>query len=652
MKKTVIFYLLCLTVIYCFVVLFLRLNIEKSYVTPIYNRMNIVINTRTNKPTDIIIKNNETYIGIPKENKIINKEITGKSYNLEIFVNEDFKNEIKDIVIFNGLKPYYFKDFSKFEKEKVETCPNDKCYKYTKYKVPNSIAYNKNSSSYNYKNFVNTVCAIVLLSLSGNIFLFIPYILVFIAMIYYINNKEEIKTPKISAPWFFIPIFIFGLLSYTNELFDYLPWQDEYRTIEYSDPNKSILNTFTDPGNPPIFYILFRFFISIFGISQATTRIFPLIIAILFSIVLWLFLKKRFNTKIANIGMFLAFINVPLIYYAQETRSYILQVFMTPIIVYYLFKIFEENKKQDYIIYGILVAIVSNIHYYEILLIVSNFIYALIYFVLKKRYKDIFKFFLANLIGALFFLPFFIETAFNKALTDGDFNNWIPDINYMQIKKCVFYLFGGGVSLLISSVIFVKNMLKKEKNPLLIYSVFTIAVTIFLAVVLSYVIRPMLVERYLILLSPLFIIFLCSVFSNYEKVKYFPVFFLIWIIFIQANSFEKANRKKGIVEMPLSCAKQYLEVKKPKENIYVFMNLSNPEYLKDKKALMDNRITYISLSKDDIEDKIKDILKTDKNAVTFTSMILPNKKNKNLDVRYTCYFNSTSDMCLWKIENK
>ena len=645
MKKTIIFYLLCILTGFLFFNSLFLINKARSYITPIYNTMNVILDEQKNHPEDIIIKINDNYSEIPNSKNVLNKVIDGKVNSLDVLIKKDFKNKIKDIIIFNDIKAHYFKDFSKFKKEEVKLCPAGNCAIYKKYKVPEIVKYNETSKTYNYRSNLNTACYIVLTLFSGHFVFFIPYILLFISIIYFINNKEEIKKPKINPYIFTSAIFVFGILSYSNGMFDYLPWDDEYRTLVYSNPDKSIFASFQDICNPPLFYILFRFFVLIFKVSNLTMKIFPFIISILFSVILWMFLNKKFNNKIANIGVFLAFINVPLIYFAQETRSYILQAFMSVLIIYFLFEVLEKNKNKDYIIYGIITAFAANIHYYEILFLASNFIYAIFYMLFQKRYKDILKFATANFIGGLFILPFLLPTLSGGALSSPSIESWFPEINYFQIKKCVFYVFGGGISLLISSIFFIKNLFEKEKNQILIYSFFAIFFTIFLAVLLSYTLKPMLVERYFVLLIPLFIIFICSVFASPNKNKYAVIFFIIWVILIQSGSFEKANRKKGTLELPLSYSKQYIELNKDK-NIYAIVNLPNLKYFENKDKYISDDIEYVESSSKVTDEKIKDVLQKDKNALIFTSILEPKKDND-----YKCYFNSASDMCLWRIEN-
>lgn len=621
----------------------------------VYNKMNIILETETKNVDDIILKVNKEFYSIPNSKGLLNKTVYEKANNISILVNKNFKNEIKNIVIFNDLKSFYFGDFSKFNKKETEFCIKGNCKFYNEYDISNHIKYNKNNSSINFHSNVNLICNVILSLFSGNLIFILPYILLFISIIYFINNKEEIKTPKLNP--YIITCFIFGvgILMYSNGMLDYLPWTDEYKTIEYSDPKLPFMTIFTDPGNPPLFYFLFRIFINIFGTSILTMKLFPFIVGILAVFIMWLILKNEFDIKTANIAAFLAFINVPLVYYSEETRSYILQALFSPVLIFVLFKILNTNKKRYYFIYAILAAVVSNIHYYEILLLASIFIYAFIYLIIQKRYFDIFKFFLANLFGAICFLPFFILTALNKALNNATFNNWIPPICYEQIKKCVSYLFGGTISFLISIFVFIKTIFKNEiqnerRNNYIICIFSVILMTIIQGVILSYLIRPMLVERYLLLLSPLFIMFLALIFTKKYKFKYAIILFLIWVILIQMGSFEKNNRRKGILENPLRFSKQYYEHKENnKENIYVILNISNPEYLENKDDYMDENINYISRSIFIIQETIDEILKKDKNAVIFTSTLPSDEKNSKTPDNYKCYFNSSTDMCLWKI---
>ena len=148
MRKTIIFYgLLLLTFVLFIHSIFVSLGLIKTPVTiyaPLYNKMNVILETEINNPEDNILKNNEEYNSIPKSKNVLNKSITNKVKTLDILISDDFKNKIESIVIFNDLNSFYYSDFSEFEKSKITFCPSGKCKTYSKYKVPDEIKFNKN----------------------------------------------------------------------------------------------------------------------------------------------------------------------------------------------------------------------------------------------------------------------------------------------------------------------------------------------------------------------------------------------------------------------------------------------------------------------------------------------------------------------------
>ncbi len=648
MKKTFLFYILCLITAVLFINSLFGVFNSKSaksslgIFSPVYNVLNVVVDTAPTNPDDIIIKVNGNYFDVPKSINVLNRTIRGKVDSIDILISKSFKDKTDGITIFNNLKTHFFKDLSLLENKDVILCPKGECREYRSYKIPKSVFYN-------YNGHIHSFCVLFLSLFSLGAAFFAPYIFLFISCFYYINNKEYIKKPKINGWLIFALIFAISIILRLDGLSSYLPWADEYWSIEFSNPNAPLLKLFSDPGNPPCFYILLRIWFSLFGISLVSMKTLPVLFGILTVIFLWAVLYKLFNLKTANIGLFIASVNIPLIYFSQETRSYIFQAMLTPVVVYFLIKIIKENNIKDYIIYGVLAAVLMNAHYYETLFIFSNFIYILCCFISQKRYKDILKFTISNVLSAITFLPYFVMTSYAQALSEPSFNSWIPDISYNQVKKCVYYLFGGGASLFLSALFFIKAQLKKEKTEydrIMTYSFLIIVLVIAEAVLLSLFIRPMLIERYLVLLCPLFIIFLSLIFSNPKK--YSLILFIIWVLLIQSNTFEKNNRAKGIIEVPVGFARQYGESHSNK-NIYVILNtlLKSQKLLLEYNKLLGKHIIYISKTQSETFDEINSILKSDPNAVILTSM-LENKKYKD---NYKCFFNAASDMCLWKIES-
>ena len=254
MKKNVIFYFLAILTLLFFInslFMCIQKGAKPKVFSPVYNIANIIIEAKPEHNDDILINLNEEYFLINGYKNILNKTIKDNIKSINILVKKGQEDKIERVVFFNDIKTSYFKDISSFEKEDFTLCKNQNCTNYTKYKLPEEIKYNKNSSSYNFHSVQNTICVLILYCISGSFLFFIPYIMLFITLVYFINNKKEIKTFKINMGLISILAFILLILMYSNNLLDCLPWTDEYRTIEYSNPNFPISTIFKDPGNPP-----------------------------------------------------------------------------------------------------------------------------------------------------------------------------------------------------------------------------------------------------------------------------------------------------------------------------------------------------------------------------------------------------------------
>ena len=632
-----------------------------------FNKINVIIKSKTNPEKNFIVKADNSLLFFDSTKKPSNLQISNRVQKINILANKNSINHVELIVLYNGLKTFVYKDFKAFEqKEDLKLCfDKENCITYSNFEVPKEIKSNNNSKFLNFTSNKELLLNALLSPFSGSNKMFFSYVLFFFLIFYYKKYEKEIKTINFPKQITTFLIFIFGLLMYTNGLLSYLPWEDEYATLDFIDSKNSFLKTFMDPGNPPLFYILYRLHVAIFHSSMLSFKIFPCFLMFLSCVLLWLFLKKNFNQKTANLGAFLAFLNVPMVYFAQEMRCYCLCALFSVLFIIIIFKIINSSSKNSYFIcYALLCALASNVHYFEILLIFSNFLFISIIFIKEKRYNDILKLFLSSFIGILFFVPYFCLTSLNQALLDKNFNLWIPQTSYFQIKKCIYYLFGGGVSFLFSNLFFLKFLIKpdfkdKKRNILIIYSFSTIIFVIASSVFLSFLIRPMLVERYLLLLSPIFIVFLSLVFTSKYKNKYLCLVFVFWFLALQANSFEKNIRKKESLELPLNFSFEYYK-NVEKKNIYVILKtFKKPKSFFGKEKFLEKNVNYVFCENSKTEKEIENIFEKDKNAKVFASISNSNsnlksprkfsQKMKN-DKKYECYFNSTSDMCLWKIE--
>ena len=648
-NKTLVFNLLLFL---CFISSILCWMNFHSY--PKYNTLNVIIETHLDNHDDILLKNGKEYYLFKSFNNTLNQTIKTKTKSLELLISEKHKNKIKSVVLYNDTKINYFKDFSNFEKSQEKFCNKNNCTTYNKYKFSKEINYNKNSNIINFHSKTKIISSFFDTFFSFNIYFYPIYIFVLIAFIYYKKYEKEIK---LSKKTFVIPslIFLLAIFLRLDDITTYTPWGDECYSILISNPSLPFLNIFNDPGNPPFYYFILRLYMLLFKESYVGFRIISVLFSIGGGVFLYLFLRKNYCQKSANIAIFLYAINSSLIYFSQEIRCYCLQTFISILIFIYIFKIIKKCNLKNLIIFGILTSLAINTHYYQILFAISNFIFLNWHFIKEKEYYNLKKIIIVYFVSFLSFLPFYLITGHNKALLDTSFNTYLPEISYNLVKTCVYYIFGGALSFIFSIIFFIntfknKNYTSKEKE-IIIYCLWTIFCTISLGIILSLVIRPMFVQRYLAFLVPFFLVYLSIIFSHNYKRKLIYFLFVIWVFQIQShtqNFFLNMRKKYASTYNTFEIAKKYSNHTKKKITIIARVSDKGSIKLLDLGKFNIETIPKYN-SYDILEEKIQKIKNKDKNAIIFTSLLETNKKNSE-NKNYTCYFNSSQDLCIWKIE--
>ncbi len=381
----------------------------------------------------------------------------------------------------------------------------------------------------------------------------------------------------------FLWILSFGLLFRLADISPYF-WADEtyacYLAGNYKLP---FMTTFIDPGNPPLFFILLRFWEMIFGHNEAYLRLLPIIFSTLSIFVIFEFCKKYLDKKTALLSSFLFSINLYAILFAQELRSYSLCILLTVLISFYSIKIIRKNS--GYFLYTILGILAINTHYYLSIILFSNFIFVI------SLCKNKLKFLISNLIIGLSFLPYLLITGLNKGLKDETFNSF--QLRDFSFYKNLFVNLSCGkltsIILILFFIICIFNLIKKKDengfNKIYFYCFYMIIST-FVFVRLFSLIKSIEQEHYFICLLPFFIILISFIFLI--KNKYLKILLSLGLLFSYFGHSEYLNRNR--------------------ENLLNFDNIVQ-FYLMDKKD--ENSILILPYSKDVIlnqyelnEDKI------------------------------------------------
>lgn len=613
---------------------------------PIYNTVSFNIDSDKESDSNILLSINNKYFRMNRQHKILKLDIKNeKIRDAAILVRKNTDPRIKNIFIFNDLKFIKYSAYSSWESSDVQVCSQNhtECDKYISYKFPKSIYYTPKSKYINLSGNYNYACTLFLALIYYFSYFLIPFCLLFLAIIIYSKNKKNftlIKNINV-IPYLFFVFLLIAFLLRLNGLIKEPLWYDEIFTIyKFGSPYSPLSMAFIDKGNPPLFFILLKFWTTIFGQSLCAIKALPLLLGLGAIIGLYAFLKKYFDEKTALVGMGLSTINLYYIFYSQEVRSYSLMMLLCPIIILYLFQLLEKDKSRYYILYAIFTGLVLNSHYYGLLFTFANFVYGTYYLLGHKMRTKYVKFVVSNILAFITFIVYFI-TAGHYALSDPLYNSWIPPLSYNLIKTIIAGFFGNLAifSLLIIVLSFLyaqKNLVSKKIQNKYFFQTLTYCIVIigivFAETIVFSTSRSIILFRCYMSIYPVYMILISILISEGLKSKYKYVAIIFSILFIQSFNSKnilierKANWSylDAIMNVAYYDAPQYL---KEAKNVYVISGDDNSIFPPSSNGHFKKLPGVEYLNDKNFKDKIKLILNTKNNFVLYTDVKLKEYQN-------------------------
>ncbi len=447
--------------------------------------------------------------------------------NFPVYKISFFGNNIKNIVLSLGDKLFYFneaeiKNFKKDEKGNFEFPKNVKYLKCGKYVTDKGFLH---------KFFIS------FLSIFYNPNFYILPIFIFLAAI--LNFKFNLYKNN-AILW---GIILLGLILRLSDLTPNF-WSDELYTIYMAGRfDAPFLNTFIDPGNPPLYFILSKIWTGLFGVSPLAARLLPLIFS-LFSIhLIYFFLNK---TKFGLLAAFIFSINLYSLITAKEARCYSLCIFLALALSIILFKLIEKPNNKNFIFYFLTSTLAFNCHFYMAFILFANFILGEIFLNQKNRIK----FLLVNFLSFLTLLPYLFITGLKKGLMNREFNNFnFPDFNFyidviqkFQGKFSIFIILFALVFVLCPKL--KEKFMENENLKYFNYSICLIFSTFVLTFIFSFI-RPITKDFYFVSILPFFLISLFLIPFLFKNKKLKTVLLILVIIsYFAPNNYIKRERAR------------------------------------------------------------------------------------------------------------
>jgi hypothetical protein len=276
-------------------------------------------------------------------------------------------------------------------------------------------------------------------------------------------------------------------------------WTDEiYSAVRAGNPTLPFMSTFIDPGNPPFYFILLRFWFVIFGWSEESGTMLSVLLGTFSIIAVYLMVKPFFGRKAALCAaLFTAFSGFS-IGYSQEMRGYIFKMALAPLISLALFGFIKKPSPKNMLLYVLPSIMIVNTHIYGILFIMANFLFyiSLTLYQRKWRTGKALLFFAGNIIIALSFLPYFL---YMLLIRGNDFSReFSPGTGHFLVFMVILFFFATFFVFRkkIAQKNFETKILQNNQIPFAAYLLILPAFIFILAYLISFI-KPLIAFRYL-----------------------------------------------------------------------------------------------------------------------------------------------------------
>ena len=596
-----------------FIFLFISMFFLRHYLSIFFfqnDRYKVAVNIETKKSdnNDIFICFNKNCDKMKYENNIFSYKLNQEnplfyydnSGEVEIISdNKNFINSIKNISVFSG-NFYYLTEF----KQEETTFQDKKAYSVKVLELNNDKSLFKKAGVYFESIFYNWY------------FYIISYILI---VLYFYKYRFEIKIKNSILIVLILCLGLFLRLSHIN----FIPlWNDELYTLTYmSDGKMNFLKTFSDAGNPPLFFIISNIWLLFFNKSLVAIRLLPCLIGLFNIYSVYFVVNKILNKKTAVISAFLTSINIFIILESTEIRSYILSMTLILWGGYYFYRLYKEFSNKNLIKYSVISILLINLHFYTLLFSVFNFISGL--FLFKKNKK----FIISGIVSFLTVIPYIINVL--KISLSETFNVWLEKPTVDVLYNHILFYFGNIVFFvltLIFSAFIIKKYIDNDEKKVVLYNIFAIVFVFISAFLFSYLIKPVLFERYFCIFLPLLIINTAVFLNANYKTKHSPVIIaLIFILSISMPKYENFNLFSNINEMMKYSAAD----SKNNENYY-FVIPDRIDYIKYFKDVDIKRVIVTNYGTREDIDLMNEYKKniSEKNAILYIPEIAVNSRIK------------------------
>jgi len=362
------------------------------------------------------------------------------------------------------------------------------------------------------------------------------------------------------AYYLLLVVLFVGIILRVYGLSEQYYWFDEFSTLKAVRSLDSIISG----SRPPLYLVFAHFWFGNFGTSEEVTRLLSIIFGVSSIALIYIVGKSLFNQKVGVLSAFFMSVSQFQIYYSQEVRYYSLYQLLTLISFFFYIRLLNSKSYIHIVLYIFSTILLYYSHDFAFLIIAVQNLYVLIKY--KTLRSFIPKWFLSQFVILLCIAPGLIRT-FSYKITGEGGPNWIPPPNMWSPLHTFYDYMGLGeipssivaviaiIFLLIGTVIYFliigKEKWRESLNQLIavfkrswniksetMLVVLWFFVPIALTLIMSEVLKPMYLSRYLISSAPACYILVALLITKVKKVIPIGIILITYAILISPGLYD------------------------------------------------------------------------------------------------------------------
>jgi uncharacterized membrane protein len=321
--------------------------------------------------------------------------------------------------------------------------------------------------------------------------------------------KISVNLTKQKGRILFFVILVFSALFYLFNINFSDLWIDETFTKALVGHSfRDMMGLIKNDFHPPLYFYGLKVFVSIFGLSAFTVRLFS-VLGVLSSIVLGYTVGQRVFGKSGALYFCLLLLSLPMLAsYSQNARMYTWGAFAVTGVFFYAALFISTNKKSDLMFLMLFTLIAAYTHYYGLIAASAANIFVVIFLFIRKN--NSWRIHLGySFVAILCYLPWVLVLIHHTKKAQEFF--WVPAVTWQTISSCFTEPFAQKFWMSIYSwpmiiivygltlwVIYRNYIVRKDQHGVVLgVSLFIVVFTILSTAVISLFSQPILYPRYI-----------------------------------------------------------------------------------------------------------------------------------------------------------